>query len=170
MKKFLLKIDHKVMIFINKNLKCRLLDFLMPIITYLGSSEFAIALCLGAMLRYGTSFESYGIKLSLSLIITGSISQIIKRSVNRIRPFLILNSLNIKKIGIDDFSFPSGHTTAAFTMAITTAIFFPAIGVVAIFLSSMVGVSRIYLGVHFPTDVVAGIIIGTIVPIILSKF
>ena len=157
----LIKLDHKIMVLINVKLRCRPLNVLMPIITYLGSSEFSIALIISALLITGYSRKSYGLKLSLALIISGMITQVIKRTVNRLRPFLIMEDLHIKKIGIDDYSFPSGHTTGAFSMAVMTLLFYPALTVPCLLLAFLVGISRIYLGVHFPTDVFVGIIIGS---------
>lgn len=103
-----------------------------------------------------------GTKCTVSLILSTITSQIFKKSINRIRPFLIVNNLNIKKIGIDEYSFPSGHTTAAFTICVMLSSFYPPITFLLILLASLVGISRIYLGVHYPSDVFAGAILGTL--------
>lgn len=162
---YIVKRDHNIMMFLNKNLKCKLMDKLMPLITYLGSTPFVAAVCGFALLFFGRARDSFGFKVSAAVVISGSISQILKRTVNRIRPFLILNNLNIKKIGIDDYSFPSGHTCAAFTLAVMVLMFNPFYGIISLILALGVGVSRIYLGVHFPTDVIAGMMLGTLVSV-----
>ena len=165
-----IKLDQKIMVLINVKLKSRILDTLMPITTYLGSSEFCTVLALSAIIITGYSRESYGLKLTLTLIISGIITQIIKRSVNRLRPFLIMKDLHIKKIGIDDFSFPSGHTTAAFSSAVMTLLFYPHFAAPCLILALITGVSRIYLGVHFPTDVAVGAVIGSTVSILIYNY
>ena len=165
-----IKLDKNIMIFINVKLRCRALDLLMPIITYLGSSEFSTVLALSAIMVTGYSRESYGLKLTLTLIISGIITQVVKRTVNRLRPFLIMKDLHIKKIGIDDFSFPSGHTTAAFSSAVMTLLFYPHLTAPCLILALLAGLSRIYLGVHFPTDVVAGAFIGSTVSLLLFSY
>jgi undecaprenyl-diphosphatase len=61
----------------------------------------------------------------------------------------------------DKFSFPSGHSSAAFLLANITAIFYGAIAWPLYLWASFVALSRVVLGVHFPTDIVAGITLGT---------
>jgi undecaprenyl-diphosphatase len=145
----------------NNKIKCKILDWVMPIITYIGSLSFTAIYCIGALIHPNDSVHSLGKKLSLTLIFSTLISQIVKVSVNRIRPFLKIQNLNIKKIGIDKYSFPSGHTTAAFSMAISTALIFPSLLFSCLVLALLVGISRMYLGVHYPSDVAVGIFIGS---------
>ncbi len=81
-----------------------------------------------------------------------------------------MKDLHIKKIGIDDFSFPSGHTTAAFSSAVMTLLFYPNLAAPCLILALITGVSRIYLGVHFPTDVAVGAVIGSTVSILIYNY
>jgi undecaprenyl-diphosphatase len=60
----------------------------------------------------------------------------------------------------DEFSFPSGHTAAAFLMATILGAFYPVMVAPGFIIATFVGVSRIYNGVHFPADVVVGSVIG----------
>jgi undecaprenyl-diphosphatase len=80
---------------------------------------------------------------------------------NRARPFLKIESLHVKKISVDDYSFPSAHSAVSFSMGIMASAFFPQLGSIFITLASLVAISRVYIGVHYPTDVIIGIIIGT---------
>ncbi|MEA4828351.1 MAG: phosphatase PAP2 family protein [Clostridium sp.] len=159
--------DRTLLKLVNTSMKCRTLDFIMPPITYLGSVGFSILFCLATLLNNNKIVHALGINTSITLIVTTLISNLIKTSVNRIRPFLKLSNLNIKKIGIDDYSFPSGHTTAAFSMAISTALLYHNIAIISIILACLVGISRMYLGVHYPTDVLAGSFLGSITSILV---
>ncbi|AWI07260.1 phosphatase PAP2 family protein [Clostridium drakei] len=147
---------------INISLKCKCLDIIMPLVTRLASNFSLITFCLFTELNPNYFIHMVGVKCTISLILSTIVSQIFKKSVSRIRPFLIVNNLNIKKIGIDEYSFPSGHTTAAFTICVMISLFCPSIAFLLILLASLVGISRIYLGVHYPSDVFAGAILGTL--------
>ena len=154
--------DSDILFLFNNNIKCRALDFIMPCITYLGSFTFCATLCLICFFVPSHIIRGLTLKTAASLIIATITAHFIKVTVNRIRPFLTLTNLNIRKIGIDNYSFPSGHTTSAFCIAIMFSLYFPVITPILITLACGVGISRMYLGVHYPTDVLVGMFLGTI--------
>jgi len=146
---------------INISLRCKVLDVIMPLCTCLASKFFLFVFCIFAEFNTDRYIHLLGIKCIISLTLSTVLSQIIKKSISRLRPFLLINGLNIKKIGIDKYSFPSGHTTAAFAVAVMISLFYPILSFV-LSLACLVGISRIYLGVHYPTDVLAGMILGAL--------
>jgi undecaprenyl-diphosphatase len=85
---------------------------------------------------------------------------LIKRSVRRPRPFQALAGLVNLVVPPDTFSFPSGHTAGAFLVAILIAFCHPLWLVPLCSWAALVGISRIFLCVHYPTDVVAGACLG----------
>ncbi|GFP73976.1 phosphatase PAP2 family protein [Clostridium fungisolvens] len=155
--------DQLILIKVNKSFRCSFFNFLMPKLTYLGSVQFCILLSIFAIININSPQ-----KLLISLICSTIICHIIKVSVCRLRPFLVIKDLYINKIGIDRYSFPSGHTTAAFSIATSFCFISPHFSVIYISMAVIVGFSRLYLGVHYITDVFIGMLIGTVITYLLN--
>lgn len=97
---------------------------------------------------------AYGLKVPLYMLI--------KRWVRRKRPFDNLEGIRFLIAPPDQFSFPSGHTAGAFVFAVLIGHFFPIVSVPLLMWGALVGYSRIYVGVHYPSDVLAGSILGVV--------
>ncbi len=85
----------------------------------------------------------------------------LKRWTGRSRPCQIEPHCWATLLPPDHFSFPSGHTMTAFAVAVPLSMFYPALAIVLLFCALSVAMSRILLGMHFLSDVVAGALIGT---------
>jgi undecaprenyl-diphosphatase len=94
-----------------------------------------------------------------SLAATYIVQQRVKPLFRRVRPFV---NREARVVGIrpPDHSFPSGHTASSFAAATALAIFYPKAAPVAYTVATAVGVSRVHLGVHFPSDAAVGGVIG----------
>ena len=105
-----------------------------------------------------------------SVVLTTIIVSLIKVWVAYPRPFETLKNLHILITRPDSFSFPSGH--AAVTMALATAVYFyrKRLGELLFALAFVVGLARIYVGVHYPLDVGVGFLIGYLVPKLLHVY
>ncbi len=84
-----------------------------------------------------------------------------KKLYPRMRPYLALPGTNTFRNPLKDHSFPSGHTTAIFASTVPYMVAFPTLTVILLPLACIVGFSRIYLGLHYPSDVFAGLVIGS---------
>ena len=84
----------------------------------------------------------------------------IKRVLKRPRPYHTLSITAVIKAH-DQFSFPSGHTTAAFLFAGLASFYFPSLAAIWFVWATAVGLSRLLLGVHYPGDIVAGALLGS---------
>lgn len=161
------KIDNGILQFIQINMRSSIMDKIMPLITSLGSGLTIWAL-IGLILMINKKYRKYGIMVILSLIlcfIIGNLS--LKPLVARIRPFNsvpLLDALLIKPP--TDFSFPSGHTMCSFAAGVVIFYMNKRIGIFALILGSLMGFSRLYLYVHYPSDVFAGMMIGILLGII----
>ena len=85
----------------------------------------------------------------------------LKRWTGRPRPCQIEPHCWATLLPPDHFSFPSGHTMTAFAVAVPLSMFYPALAVILLFCALSIAMSRILLGMHFLSDVVAGALIGT---------
>ena len=141
------------------------LDSIMIGITTLGDVGF-IWILLGFLfiaigcIRNNKFFKKGGFSIMLALTINLIICNIIlKPMVGRMRPYDLLE-YEILINGLSDFSFPSGHTSASFAAATVLYRMNKKWGVVGFIFASLMGFTRVYLGVLFPTDVLGGVVIG----------
>ena len=145
---------------------CAFLDTVMPIITKLGDGGiFWIALAIIFICFKKT--RKIGFCMGLSLIIgylTGNV--FLKNVVARTRPYDVNTEFEILVERLKSFSFPSGHTLASVESATAIFICNKKIGIPALVLAGLIAFSRLYLYVHYPTDVLGGAVLGILVAIL----
>ena len=148
------------------NLWCPVLDTLMPIITLLGDAGiFWIAIAV--LFLFTKKYRKTGLGMALALVMGLLLCNIwLKPTIARIRPYDFQLQHFAKEIqllagGMHDFSFPSGHTIASFEAAVVIARNHKKLGIFALILACLIAFSRLYLYVHYPTDVIASIILGS---------
>lgn len=152
--------DRKLFYFLNSYMKCRVLDKLMIYITQLGGVIFTVSLTL-VMIAFGKSNMRYlGLEVLIALSTTTLVVHLIKKIVSRERPYNILENINTFNLEMHDYSFPSGHTAASFSIATILYLNVPQLMIPVMLLACLVGISRIYLAVHYPSDVAVGYVVG----------
>lgn len=156
------KADEWIFLFFNsRGKRPPLLDWLMLGLTQLGHFIFAIIL---ALIFYFTQSKFFAYSLIFGVITLGLMIDIIKLYIRRVRPYIKLKKIRIVGSKASGRSFPSGHTGQAFFLASLIVHYYHVNTYLWILLyatSLLVGITRIYVGMHYPRDVLAGAILGT---------
>lgn len=139
-------------------------EWMMPLwtfITSLGDGGW-LWIVISVILLIPKRTRHVGITALLALGIGALITNVaLKNIVARIRPYEVINGLILLVEKQSDFSFPSGHSCASFAAAMVYYKMLPKkYGVSAVVLASLIAFSRLYVGVHYPSDVIAGILVG----------
>jgi undecaprenyl-diphosphatase len=169
---YLLALDRKVFLWINNQWSMPPLDFLFSyVITWLGNAAVVIALvAILFALKKPAYFRQHFFWLLAAMLLAGLCVFVLKRTISRPRPLtdfaplIETGSVHIHVLGaaLKYRSFPSGDTQTAFTAATYLSLLLPRWTPVFISLAVGVGLSRIYMGVHFPLDVIIGGLIGAV--------
>ena len=156
--------DHDVLKAVNSTMRSGLLDSIMPYITKLGDGGvFWIALALILLIPKKTrrTGAAMGVAMLIGLIIGNGL---LKNIIARPRPFDIRDTIlprnRLLVAPPTDYSFPSGHTLASFEAATALYKDHTVYGFLAFVLAILIAFSRIYLQVHYPSDVLGGAILG----------
>jgi len=114
-----------------------------------------------ALSLWWLEFNTLVLILVMGFVLERCLYFLLKRGFKRNRPAEALENFSSFIIPSDQFSFPSGHTSGAFFIAYCLSKFLAEFSVLLYVWASHVGLSRIFLGVHFPTDTVMGALLGT---------
>lgn len=119
----------------------------------------------GLMLLLPLLFGRAAIGTSIRLAIVGAIGlvlyKLIKAGTGRLRPYMVDPGIRLGDRPLDKYSFPSGHTLHATSFSIVAAASIPELFWLVVPFAALVAMSRIVLGLHYPTDVLAGALIGS---------
>ena len=149
-------------------LRCALLEttprvarLFWTVLTHLGGSTASIAAAT-LPLFMGEAVHVAAVHATATLVLSHLVVQLIKRTVGRPRPSCRTASTALAAEP-DRFSFPSGHSAAAMSVALAYALAYPALATPLLIVAGLVGMSRVFLGVHYPGDVLMGQLIAALV-------
>ena len=163
--------DLPILDWIQANLQSGFMDQFMPFITKFGDHG-TFWMIVAALLFIFPRTRKTGLGMAIAMMIGLLICNVtLKPLVGRIRPY----DLQLQEFGITiqllgermhDFSFPSGHTIASFEAAVVLLKNSKKMGIPAMILAVLISFSRLYLYVHYPTDVIVSVILGTLFALI----
>lgn len=154
--------DEQALVWIAENMRCVLLDPFMKLYTQLGNSGM-LFITLGVLLLFFKPTRRAGASALCAMLVgLVVVNFTIKPLVARDRPWLVIENFVNLVPEHDPNSFPSGHTNAAFAFALAVCMTAPKrwMKVAAVCMAVVMGLSRLYVGVHFPTDVLCGALAG----------
>ena len=163
-------IDAQILLFIQQYIRQDMMNWFWKGITFLGDGGW-FWIVLGVVLLIPKKTRKSGFTALLALIIGSVITNLVlKTAVARIRPYDAVEGLVPLVKKLRDYSFPSGHTCASFSCAVVYYKMYPDIkGKGAMVLAVLIALSRLYVGVHYPTDVLGGAIVGWLSAILALK-
>ena len=156
-----LKLDFYILDLIQNYLRCGFLDAVMVFFTRLGDSGI-IWIVLTLICLYTEKYRKLGTAMTFALVIALIFgNELLKELVRRPRPFTY-REIELLIPPPSGYSFPSGHTMASFSAATAVCLTHKKWGRWALLLAILISVSRMYLYVHFTTDVIAGALFGVL--------
>lgn len=157
------ELDFMVLNYIREHLRNGFLDNVMPIVTMLGNMGIfwvAVALIISAKAKYRRCSITMLAGMVIGVII-GNL--IIKNIIQRDRPCWINEIENMLIANPQDFSFPSGHTMSSFIAATILFHYDKRLGIPSFGAAILIAFSRLYLYVHFPSDIIGGALLGIVI-------
>lgn len=153
--------DISIFYFINKNLSNSFFDLIMPFFSYIGWGGFIWIIISFYLIFIKREGRNLGLLCLIGLILSAILSEVILKNIFcKLRPYDVLKDVNLLVPKEKSFSFPSGHATSSLISAIILGSKNKRKLLLFIILALFISFSRIYCGVHYPSDVFGGVLIG----------
>ncbi len=156
-------IDFYILIWIQEHLRCAALDWFFPAVSQLGNGG-TVWIVIAVVFLFFRKTRRFGICMLVCLAVNAILGEkIIKPLVCRERPCTLRPIADMLIARPSSYSFPSGHSASSFTAATALFLNHRRFGIAAYILAACIAFSRLYCYVHFPTDVLCGILLGVCV-------
>lgn len=157
------QLDSNMCVAFNHTSQYRMIRDGFRLVSRLGDGVFWYGLMFGILVLQG----SRGMQAVLHMAVAGLCGTLLykwlKAKTLRPRPYQVRQEINMAALPLDKFSFPSGHTLHAVLFSVIALNHYPQLSVILLPFTLMVALSRVVLGLHYPSDVVAGALIGATV-------
>lgn len=167
---FITQIDFSILELIQQNLRCEFLDHLMVFLSLIGEGGLVWFLIAVPMLFFKKT-RTCGVVMILSMGVSLLLGEfVLKNLIGRVRPCNVNSDFEMLVKRPQSFSFPSGHTSSSFAAATSVFLWNKKYGVPTLILAFLIGFSRLYNYVHFPTDVLCGMLFGIFISLLCYHF
>jgi undecaprenyl-diphosphatase len=160
--------ENQVFLWVNRRNHIATFDFIMRRITHFGGASITIASTLGLAFFTHGMWRVAAIHALAALALSHIPVAILKKKYPRLRPYLVIKETKTYKNPLVDHSFPSGHTTAIFSVIMCFAMSSSLLAVILVPIGMLVAYSRMYLGLHYPSDCIVGALLGTSAALLAS--
>lgn len=157
------RLDSNLCIAVNQTSQVRLIRDLFRLVSRLGDGLFWYSLMLLILLFEGSEGLLPVLHMALAGLSGTLLYKWLKGKTLRPRPFEVHQDIFMTGKPLDKFSFPSGHTLHAVVFGLVAINYYPALSFIIMPFVSMVALSRVVLGLHYPSDVLAGALIGSLI-------
>lgn len=153
--------EYQLCLLFNKYATIKMVRAFFAVISRLGNGVFWYGLILSLPFIYGLQALTTSIMMAVSGTVGVIIYKLLKSNLVRQRPCIHHAAIQQGTTMLDLYSFPSGHTLHAFSFGIIALHAFPQLAMLLVPFMLLVAASRVVLGLHYPSDVVVGALIGT---------
>jgi len=153
-------LEQRACLLCNRACVYRPVERLFVVVSRLGDGLFWYVLMLSLPLTFGMPGLHAALHLATVGLACTLVYKLCKIGTRRQRPYYSLAGLRLSVPPLDEFSFPSGHTLHAFCFTILFAAACPPLAVLLVFLALLIALSRLVLGLHYLSDIIAGALIG----------
>lgn len=161
--------DANVLLYIQDFIRTPFLTGILVFFSLIGNLGL-VWIAVGLVLLIPKKTRLGGLHVLLCLLAAYIVNDLIlKELVARIRPYEVIDGLNILVKPLSSYSFPSGHANSSFASALALTLVFGRKGAWAYIPAALIAFSRLYVGVHYPSDVLAGMLVGTLVAWVAYK-
>jgi undecaprenyl-diphosphatase len=150
----------KVCRYLNRSSRSSLVRQLFRLVSWLGDGWFWYALLLTLPAAHGVEGLRAALHAAATAAVCLALYKLIKNRAVRERPYITHSAIECASAPLDRYSFPSGHTLQAVCFTLVLTNYYPDWTGALVTLSTLIALSRVILGLHYPTDVAAGALLG----------
>lgn len=155
--------DQRACVALNRAVGYGALLFALRGLSWLGDGIFWYSLMLALLLQHGANAALPVLHMAFVGFVCTATYKMVKRGTHRLRPYQSLGEVAAGTPPLDAYSFPSGHTLHAVGFTIVALAHYPQLAVLLVPFALLTAASRVALGLHYPSDVLAGAGIGTLI-------